>query len=111
MTNMTTDNAIWVFIEHNEGVLADVSLELTGKARELADRLGREVVGLLCGYHVDALAADVIAHGADRVLLADDPQLEHYRTLPYARVAITEAKKRKPEIFLIGGTPNGRDFA
>src|SRR5512135_585211 len=106
MTNMTTDNAIWVFIEHNDGVIADVSLELTGKARELGDRLGREVVGLLCGHNVDDLAQDVIAHGADRVLLADDPELALYRTLPYARVAINEAKKRNPEIFLIGGTPN-----
>jgi electron transfer flavoprotein alpha subunit len=116
MTN-TTDNAIWVFIEHADGHIADVSLELTGKARELADRLGKasdttpEVVGLLCGHDVDDLAADVIAHGADRVLLADDPELALYRTLPYARVAIAEARKRKPEIFLIGGTPNGRDFA
>jgi electron transfer flavoprotein alpha subunit len=118
MTNTTTtDNAIWVFIEHSDGHIADVSLELTGKARELADRLAQasgpapEVVGLLCGHDVDDLARDVIAHGADRVILADDPELALYRTLPYARVAITEARKRRPEIFLIGGTPNGRDFA
>jgi electron transfer flavoprotein alpha subunit len=106
-----TENAIWVFIEHTDGVIADVSLELTGKARELGDRLGREVVGLLCGHNVDDLALDVIAHGADRVILADHPELALYRTLPYARVAITEARKRQPEIFLIGGSPNGRDFA
>jgi electron transfer flavoprotein alpha subunit len=110
MTN-ETHGAIWVFIEHTDGHIADVSLELTGKARELGDRLGSEVVGLLCGHNVDALAQDVILHGADRVLLADHPELESYRTLPYARVAINEARKRKPEIFLIGGTPNGRDLA
>ena len=108
---MSEQKQIWVFIEHTDGLIADVSLELTGKARELADQLGYEVVGLLCGHNVDALAREVIAHGADRVLLADDPELDLYRTLTYARVAITEAKKRKPEIFLIGGTPNGRDFA
>ncbi len=115
--DMTEQKSIWVFIEHADGQIADVSLELTGKARELADQLGQasagmyEVVGLLCGHNVDALAQDVIHHGADRVLLADHPELAGYRTLPYARVAITEARKRKPEIFLIGGTPNGRDFA
>ena len=107
----TSEKAIWVFIEHNDGLVADVSLELTGKARELGDKLGREVVGLLCGHDVDALAQDVIAHGADRVILADHPELALYRTLPYARVAIEEARKRQPDIFLIGGTPNGRDFA
>ena len=97
--------------------IADVSLELTGKARELADQLGRasggtyEVVGLLCGHNVEALADDVIAHGADRVLLADHPELADYRTLPYARVAIAEVRRLEPEIFLIGGTHNGRDLA
>jgi electron transfer flavoprotein alpha subunit len=108
---MIEQKSIWVFIEHTDGHIADVSLELTGKARELGKRLGHEVVGLLCGHNVDDLAQDVIQHGADRVLLADDPELELYRTLPYARVVIAEARARKPEIFLIGGTPNGRDFA
>ena len=54
---------------------------------------------------------EVIHHGADRVLLADHPELAMYRTLPYARVAIAEARRRKPYIFLVGGTPIGRDLA
>ena len=108
---MTEQQSIWVFIEHTDGQVADVSLELTGKARDLAHQLGYEVVGQLCGHGVEELARDVIRHGADRVLLADHPELAYYRTLPYARVAITEARRRRPEIFLVGGTPNGRDFA
>ena len=108
---MTEQKSVWVYIEHTDGRIADVSLELTGKARDLADQLGYEVVGLLCGHGVEELARDVIRHGADRVLLADHPELAHYRTLPCARVAITEARRRQPEIFLVGGTPNGRDFA
>jgi electron transfer flavoprotein alpha subunit len=108
---MTTKNQIWVFIEQTDGKIADVSLELTGKARELGDQLDHEVVGLVFGHNVEGLAEQVISHGADRVLLADHPELAVYRTLPYARIAITEAKARKPEIFLIGGTPNGRDLA
>src|SRR5450756_145780 len=94
---MIEQKSIWVFIEHADGRIADVSLELTGKARDLADLLGYDVVGLLCGHGVEELARDVIRHGADRVLLADHPELAHYRTLPYARVAITEARRRRPE--------------
>jgi electron transfer flavoprotein alpha subunit len=108
---MSEQNSVWVFIEQTDGKIADVSLELTGKARELADQLGYEVVGLVFGHNVGGLADEVIARGADRVLLADHPELAVYRTLPYARVAIAEARRRKPEIFLIGGTPNGRDLA
>lgn len=108
---MTEQRSIWVHIEQADGRIADVSLELVGKARDLADPLGYEVVGLLCGHGVESLAWEVIRHGADRVLLADDPELAGYRTLPYARVAFTEARRRRPEIFLVGGTPNGRDLA
>jgi electron transfer flavoprotein alpha subunit len=108
---MTAQKSIWVQIEQTDGRIADVSLELVGKARDLASQLGHEVVGLLCGHGVEDLAWDVIRHGADHVLLADHPELAQYRTLPYARVAIAEARKRQPEIFLVGGTPNGRDFA
>ena len=108
---MSEQKSIWVFIEQTDGHIADVSLELVGKARELADPLGYEVVGLLCGHGVEALAGDVISRGADRVLLADHPELARYRTLPYARVAIAEARRRTPDIFLVGGTPNGRDLA
>src|SRR5664280_2252306 len=71
---------VWVFIEHADGRIADVSLELVGKARDLAGQAGYDVVGLLCGHDVDELAQDVIRHGADRVLLADHPELADYRT-------------------------------
>jgi electron transfer flavoprotein alpha subunit len=108
---MTDKSSLWVFIEQNEGEIAGVSLELLGKARELAGTLKSEVVGLLLGHNIKDLAQVVIQSGADRVLLADHPELEMYRTLPYARVAITEARARKPEIFLIGATPSGRDLA
>jgi electron transfer flavoprotein alpha subunit len=108
---MPEKQSVWVFIEHNEGKIADVSLELVGKARELADILKHDVVGVLCGYNVKDLAQTVIQHGADRVLLAEHLELELYRTLPYARAILHLARSRKPEIFLIGATSSGRDLA
>jgi electron transfer flavoprotein alpha subunit len=108
---MTDDRDVWVFIEQEEGIIADVSLELLAKGQELAQMLKAQVCGLLCGYQVGDLAETVIHHGADRVLLADHPKLETYRTLPYARVAADLARERKPYIFLMGATPIGRDLA
>src|ERR1035437_1680607 len=58
--------SVWVFIEHTDGRIADVSLELVGKARDLAGQAGYDVVGLLCGHDVDELAQEVIRHGAGR---------------------------------------------
>jgi len=106
-----TNRNVWVFVEQEEGRIADVALELLSKGRDLADTLGGELVGLLCGHQLDDLPRSVIHHWADRVLLADHPELALYRTLPYARVAINLIKERQPYIFLVGASPIGRDFA
>jgi electron transfer flavoprotein alpha subunit len=108
---MANERDIWVFVEQEEGKIADVSLELLAKGQELARSLKSQVCGLLCGYEMDDLAQAVIHHGADRVLLADHPELEVYRTLPYAKVATGLVQERRPYIFLVGATPIGRDLA
>jgi len=110
MTTQSKRN-VWIFIEQEEGRIADVSLEILSKGRELADQLGSEVHALLCGYQVAHLSEGLIHNGADRVLLADHPELAVYRTLPYARVAVELMQNRQPYIFLIGATPIGRDLA
>jgi electron transfer flavoprotein alpha subunit len=102
---------VWVFIEQEEGAIADVSLELLAKAQELAATLGSRVCALLYGHQVSELAEMVIHYGADRVLWADHPELEMYRTLPYARVTIELVQERQPYIFIIGATAIGRDLA
>ena len=108
---MTENRDVWVFIEQNDGHIASVSLELLGKGRELAQTLGSQLVALLCGHGVSDLAQTALHAGADHVLLADHPELEHYRTLPYSRVASDLVREHRPYIFLIGATPNGRDLA
>ena len=102
---------IWVFIEQEDGQIADVSLELLAKGGELARELSSQVWALLCGHQVSDLTETIIQHGADRVLVADHPELELYRTLPYCRVAVELINKHQPYIFLIGATPVGRDLA
>jgi electron transfer flavoprotein alpha subunit len=108
---MTKKRDVWVFAEQQVGGMAAVSLELLSKARELADRLGSQVGALLCGHDVAHLTDSLIHQGADVVFLAEHPELESYRTLPYARVAIDLVRARQPYIFLLGATPVGRDLA
>ncbi|MCL7453411.1 MAG: electron transfer flavoprotein subunit alpha, partial [Anaerolineae bacterium] len=108
---MNEQREVWVFVEQEEGKIAPVSLELIGKARALARDLAGKVCALLCGHGVAALAQTAIQHGADAVFLADHPELEVYRTLPYARVAIDLVRERQPYILLLGATPVGRDLA
>ncbi|MGD2206561.1 MAG: electron transfer flavoprotein subunit alpha/FixB family protein, partial [Anaerolineae bacterium] len=72
---MTQNRDVWVFIEQEEGEIAPVSLELLGKARELADRLSSRVCALLFGHQVTDRSEQIIHHGADHVLLAEHPKL------------------------------------
>ncbi|HUW30740.1 MAG TPA: electron transfer flavoprotein subunit alpha, partial [Planctomycetota bacterium] len=61
---------VLVFAEQDDARLADVSLELLSKARELAGKLGKNVGAALLGDTVAGLASTLIAHGADVVFHA-----------------------------------------
>jgi electron transfer flavoprotein alpha subunit len=102
---------VWVFAEQEDGSLDDVSIELCGKARELADRLGVKTAAVLAGREVGGLAERLISAGADRVYHVSDRRLEHYQTEPYARVMCRLIEKHKPQIVLYGATALGRDLA
>ena len=108
---MSDSRNVWVFIEQDEGKIAEVSLELLAKGRELASTIKSELWGLLCGQGIGEAARTAIAHGADRVLLAEHDELTLYRTLPYARVLSTLVREREPYILLFGASPIGRDLA
>jgi electron transfer flavoprotein alpha subunit len=101
---------IWVFIEHHQGKIAKVSLELLAKGRELADQRGTPLTGILLGTNVKHLSQTCIQHGADKVIYVDSPHLERYSTEPYVEVCAQLVNERKPEVFLIGASHTGRDF-
>jgi electron transfer flavoprotein alpha subunit len=107
----TLHREIWVYAEIEEGHVADVSLELLGKARELAQVLSVPVAGVILGDRTRPLADVLFAHGADIVYSAEDQRLARYTTLPFARVLTDLVRERRPEIVLYGATPLGRDLA
>ena len=102
---------VWVFTEQDGGRIANVSLELLTKGKELAEKLNSDVTALVFGYHIEKVITKAIHAGADKVFAVDSLELEMYRTLPYARVCINLILEHKPYIFLIGATPVGRDLA
>ncbi|MEM2909927.1 MAG: electron transfer flavoprotein subunit alpha/FixB family protein [Nitrososphaerota archaeon] len=103
--------SIWVFLEQNEGVLEEVSLEVLGKASELASKVGAEVTGILLGHNVKRLADEAIKRGAESIILADSPVLENYMTETYTEVIAGLVKERNPDAFIFGATNNGVDLA
>ncbi|MCV2218938.1 electron transfer flavoprotein subunit alpha/FixB family protein [Thauera sp. Sel9] len=105
---------VWVFIEHEHGHVHPVSWELLGKGRELADKLGVELAGVLLGGMGEAvrkLAEEAGAHGAELCYLAQHPVLEDYRNQPYTTGLTELVDTYQPEILLLGATTQGRDLA
>jgi len=100
-----------VFIEVVDGRGAQVSWELVGKGRELAEKLKTRVIGFLLGHGVEAVAREAIVYGCDEVHLIDHPGLEHYLPQTYGQALAELSQTVKPEIFLLGATALGREVS
>lgn len=101
---------IFVFAEQRHGKIQNVAYELLGKARDLADHTNQKVYGLLLGNKIATQAKELIAAGADEVIVVEDASLEIYTTEPYAQTLAHLIEKYKPEVVLIGATTIGRDL-
>lgn len=110
LTDRDSYQGLWVYAEQREGILAPVALELLGKGRELADQMGTQLCAILLGCEVEGLASDLIAHGADEVIVVDDPELRHFRDERYTKALTELASKYKPAVILAGATVVGRSF-
>ena len=102
---------VYVIAEQRDGKIMKLSYELIGKARELADDLGQEVVAVLMGSGVEAVAGDLAKAGADKVVVVDDPMLAEYVTEPYTKAVTAVIKAQDPEIVIFGASSIGRDLA
>lgn len=101
---------IYVFAEQRNGLIQSIALELLGKARDLAKAANHNVVAVLAGYQIADKANELIAWGADKVIVIDDAALADYLTEPYTQAIAGVINKYKPAIFLIGATTMGRDL-
>ena len=104
--------AIWVAAETMRGEMRPVTLELLGRARELASELGTGVEAVLIGGEgVSGLAAELAAYGADTVHVAESASLARYDTEAYTGVLADAVRRLSPYAVLIPSTANGRDLA
>lgn len=108
--NLEEYKGVYVFAQQVDNEISGIAYELLGKGKELAASLETEVVAVLIGYQVKDLADKLAEYGADKVIVVDDPELEVYRTEPYAHALASVINQYKPEIVLVGATAIGRDL-
>lgn len=101
---------VYIYAQQVDNKISSIAFELIGKAKELAADLKTEVTAVLLGSNVKALAAELGEYGADKVIVVDAPELETYRTEPYAQALSAVINEFKPDIMLVGATAIGRDL-
>jgi electron transfer flavoprotein alpha subunit len=101
---------VFVFVEQRNKEIQNVSLELIGIGKELAENLNQKVTAVLLGNEVKEIEK-LGYYGADNIIYAEDEELDIYMTEPYTKILKEVIEDKKPEIVLFGATAIGRDVA
>jgi electron transfer flavoprotein alpha subunit len=104
-----THRGVWVFAEQRDGQLKGVAYELLAKGRDLADTLKTELSAVFFGHGLKEIEK-LIAQGADRVYVIDDPALAQRQEDFYTQELARLIQEHQPEIVLAGATALGRAF-
>lgn len=96
----------FVYIDHFKGEVQPASWEALGLAKSLGT-----ASAIIFGAGLDEIAKAAFEHGADEVLVADDPALTDYRAEPYASTLSALASAQTPDLILFPTTARTRELA
>lgn len=109
------DKSAWkgiaVYVDHVDGKVHPVTLELLGKARELSKVTGHPVYALFMGNEIEAAAHELLHYNVDKVFVYDAPELARFQIEPYTAVFENFIQTVKPSSILVGATTVGRQLA
>jgi len=108
---MSKNIMVLILGELVKGKLSNITREMIGGGRGLADSINGRLALLLLGDKLELVAEEAIAYGADDVYLAENPQLGTYQAGTYLQIIEKAVKDVEPEILLMGQTSIGRDLA
>lgn len=103
-------NNLFVYLEIEEGRVADVSLELLTKGRSLANQLNCKLEAVAAAANTDGVSRQVFPYGVDVLHIFRDDRLSPYTTLPHTSILVELFKQEQPQICLMGATIIGRDL-
>lgn len=103
-------NNIFVYLEIEEGRVAEVSQELLTKGRSLATQLNCRLEAIAAAAQTEGVAEQVFPYGVDRLHIFRDDRLSPYTTLPHTSILVELFKQEQPQICLMGATIIGRDL-
>ena len=103
-------SGIWVLIEHRRGEIREISYEMLGKGRMVAEKLNQELSAVILASDAKAYV-DKVKKCASKILTIEDKQLEQYNALTYQAVLSALATEKAPSLLLMGHTSYGTELA
>ena len=103
-------NNLFVYCEIEEGIVADVSLELLTKGRSLANELNCQLEAVVAGTGLKEIEKQILPYGVDKLHVFDGEGLYPYTSLPHTAILVNLFKEEQPQICLMGATVIGRDL-
>lgn len=101
---------LWVWIETADGEVLPASLELLGRAREIADELGTRTGAVVFGHGISDAAGQLGEYGADRAYVLDAPEVAGFSLRAARETLIALVRERRPEALLLPATIQGRNL-
>lgn len=101
----------FIIAEQSEIGIEPVSLQLIGKARQMADNLNSQVGVILLGREISDLVQKLIEAGADQVFVGDADVLVPYQAELFTEIIVKLMTVYQPKVLLMGSTFMGRELA
>lgn len=105
---MSNSRDIWVYIETDNGVVVNSSLELFTPALDMTAQTGGNVVAVILGSHIAQAAETLGAYGASKVIAAE---VGEYCPEAYTAALAQLIKRYEPDALMMSATANAKDFA
>jgi electron transfer flavoprotein alpha subunit len=100
---------VLAFVEHNGSEADRLSLEAIAFAHRIAATTGGQVEAVLVGQAATAIGESLGTHGVAVAHVADDPRLEAYAPLAWARVLRAAAVARSAPVVVAPGSNRGNE--
>lgn len=100
------ESGIYVLVEHQKGVVEDISYVMLAASKLIAEKTGDEITALILGHNNKELAHDL---AADKVVYFDHPDLRDFSPSAYLEVLTHYLEKSLPRTFIAGHTSVGMD--
>ncbi|MHA1310115.1 MAG: electron transfer flavoprotein subunit alpha/FixB family protein [Candidatus Helarchaeota archaeon] len=109
--NLEDYKGIWIFVEYTEDKISELTFELLGIGRRLADKLKVELSSVILGHNIKCDLNLLFHYGSDKIYKLDNKHLEVYRTIPFTDALEYLVNKYRPEVLILPATSIGKDLA